>query len=109
MKRISVVELRQEVAGAARRRLAKLGRKECDRIDEKIMALASEPRPHGVETLTDQDGLFRMRAGPYRVVFSIDDEERVIAVQDIRGRDDIYRKRGVDSRVLPERSAHATT
>ena len=82
------------IAGSARRRLAKLGRKERDRIDEKIMALAFEPRPHGVEKLTDQECLFGMRAGQYRVVFSIDDEERVIAVDDIRGRDDIYRKKG---------------
>ncbi len=82
------------IAGAARRRLAKLAKGERDRIDDKIRSLASEPRPHGVEKLTDQGELFRVRVGAYRVVFAIDDRDRLIAVQDVRGRDDVYRKGG---------------
>lgn len=82
------------IAGAARRRLAKLAKGERDRIDKKVLALASGPRPPGVEKLTDQNNLYRVRVGDYRVVFMIDDENRIVAVEDVRGRDDVYRKGG---------------
>lgn len=82
------------IAGAVRRRLAKLAKKVLDRIDEKIRSLASNPRPHGVEKLTDQDDRYRVRIGDYRIVFTIDDENRTVNVDDVRGRDDVYRKGG---------------
>lgn len=82
------------IAAAARRRLAKLERKVRDRIDERIRSLGANPRPPGVEKLTDRGDLYRVRVGDYRVVFSIDDAGRVVAVEDVRGRDDVYRKGG---------------
>lgn len=82
------------IAGAARRRLANLARRESNRIDETIRSLALEPRPHGVEKLTDKGNLFRVRVGEYRVVYRIDDLDRLIAVEDVRERDDVYRKGG---------------
>ena len=82
------------IAGPARRRLARLAKRELDRIDERIWALAANPRPSGVEKLTDRDDLYRIRVGDYRVVYEIDDENRVVAIADVRGRDDIYRKGG---------------
>ena len=83
---------RLEIAGAARRRLAKLAKGERERIDKKIVGLASDPRPTGVKKLTDRGSLFRIRVGDYRIVFTIDDVSRIVAVEDVRGRDDIYRK-----------------
>ena len=80
------------IAGAARRRIERLPKKERDRIDAKIRELADNPRPHGVEKLTDSDELHRVRVGFYRIVYRIDDRGRIIAVEDMRGRDDVYRK-----------------
>ena len=85
---------RLAIAGAARRRLAKLPKKDLDRIDAKIRALAGNPRPHGVKKLTDSDELYRVRVGDPRIVYTIDDPRRTVAIEDVRGRDDIYRKGG---------------
>ena len=81
------------IARAARRRLESLSKKDRERIDVKILTLADNPRPHGVEKLTDTDELYRVRVGDYRIIFTIDDSGRNVAVEDVRGRDDIYRKR----------------
>jgi mRNA interferase RelE/StbE len=81
------------IAGAARRRLERLSRKDRDRIDAKILTLADNPRPHGVEKLTDADELYRVRVGDRRIIFTIDDSGGTVAVEDVRGRDDVYRKR----------------
>ena len=48
--------------------------------------------PKMVEKLTGRGDLYRVRVGDHRVVYSIDDDGRVVVVEDVRGRDDIYRK-----------------
>ena len=53
------------------------------RIDRAILALASNPRPHGCKKLTDKDG-YRVRIGEYRVLYTIDDESRTVVVYRIK-------------------------
>lgn len=54
-----------------------------------IEKLAHEPRPFGVEHLGGD--AFRVRDGEYRIVYCIDDSERIVAVTRIRHRKDVYR------------------
>jgi mRNA interferase RelE/StbE len=77
---------------AAARALQKLQRKDLERVVAKIRGLADDPRPHGVEKLTDREDLYRIRSGDFRVVYAIDDEERSVSVETIGNRRDVYRE-----------------
>jgi mRNA interferase RelE/StbE len=56
-------------------------------------ALAGNPLPRGVEKLSRSQGLYRIRVGDYRVIYSIDHETRTVLVQYIRHRREAYRFR----------------
>ena len=62
----------------------------CKLIVRRILALAGEPRPHGSQKLSGQDG-HRIRQGNYRVVYTIDDGVRVVTGVRVAHRSDIYR------------------
>lgn len=60
------------------------------RIAARIGALASEPRPPGVEKISGQDK-YRIRQGDYRVLYAIDDRALTVTVVRIGHRREIYR------------------
>jgi mRNA interferase RelE/StbE len=61
------------------------------RLIEKIQALATKPRPQGAEKLAGRSNLLRVRQGNYRVIYSVDDQARVVDVIKIGHRRDVYR------------------
>jgi mRNA interferase RelE/StbE len=61
------------------------------RLIEKIQALATEPRPQGAEKLAGRSNLLRVRQGNYRVIYSVDDQARMVDVIKIGHRRDVYR------------------
>ena len=63
---------RIEIAPAAERQIRKLEATVRPKILKKIDSLGSNPRPAGVEKLTDTD-LYRVRVGDYRIIY---DRER---------------------------------
>lgn len=52
-------------------------------IDSAVLSLASNPRPHGSKKLTDKEG-YRIRVGAYRVLYTIDDEAKIIVIYRIK-------------------------
>lgn len=80
--------------------VSKLGRKQIDdlpqeiqeRIDEKVQALADEPRPSGTVKLKGYANEYRIRVGDYRIRYEIDDAKQTIQVLQCRHRKDVYRK-----------------
>ena len=74
----------------AQQELAQLPGEAYDRVRDAIAGLAEDPRPPGYLKLTGRDGL-RIRIGNYRVVFEIDDKEKVVTVLHVGHRRDIYR------------------
>jgi mRNA interferase RelE/StbE len=64
---------------------------EQERLQPKIDALATEPRPSGVVKLAGADDLYRIRVGDYRIIYSIQDEQLLILVVKIGHRRDVYR------------------
>jgi mRNA interferase RelE/StbE len=83
------VSYRVLVAPAARRQLTELPRGQLERVDERILALAEDPRPAGAKHL-DRD-LWRVRAGDFRIVYSIRDEEAAVVVIAVANRKVVYR------------------
>jgi mRNA interferase RelE/StbE len=75
---------------SAGKELEKLPRKDRIRTSRKIQELAFEPRPHGCEKLSAEEK-YRIRQGNYRVVYSIDDEKRVVLIVKIGHRKEVYR------------------
>ena len=61
-----------------------------ERITAAIDGLADEPRPAGCAKLAGRDD-YRIRIGDHRVVYAIDDGERVVIVARIAHRRDVYR------------------
>ena len=59
-------------------------------LAEHIQALADNPRPQGCKKLTGADQ-YRIRHGAYRIVYSVEDESRIVLVIKIGHRKDVYR------------------
>lgn len=71
--------------------LNQLPDKEVNRLLSHINNLSEEPRPIGIQKLSNQDG-FRIRSGNYRVLFEINDTSQTIFIYRIKHRKDVYRK-----------------
>ncbi len=61
------------------------------RLVSRIHALSTEPRPPGCEKLSGYSDRYRIRQGDYRVVYSVDDAERIVLVVKIGYRREVYR------------------
>jgi mRNA interferase RelE/StbE len=70
--------------------LAKIPKRDLSRIIRRIRSLEAEPRPQGCEKLSGQQR-YRARQGDYRIVYSIDDEDRTVEVVKIGHRSEVYR------------------
>ncbi|WP_414755976.1 type II toxin-antitoxin system RelE family toxin [Anabaena sp. CCY 9910] len=62
-----------------------------DRILEKILLLAENPRPEGVVKLRGYDNEYRIRIGDYRVRYEIDDSELIVLLLLCKHRKEIYK------------------
>jgi mRNA interferase RelE/StbE len=70
------------------------GKKDRERITQRILALADNPRPPGVEKLSGTNEKYRIRQGNFRILFEIQDDTLVVYVVRIGDRKEIYRKGG---------------
>jgi mRNA interferase RelE/StbE len=80
------VELRQRV----QRQLDAFPERDSQAVLKAIENLEENPRPSGVEKIRGTE-LWRIRKGDYRVIYHIDDGERVVTIVRIGHRRDIYR------------------
>ena len=71
--------------------LHRLPRKDLKRVVNRIKLLALDPRPHGSEKLAGLER-YRIRQGDYRIVYSVQDDERTVWVVRIGHRRDVYEK-----------------
>lgn len=60
-------------------------------IQEAVLALGENPRPEGYIKLKGSDNLFRIRVGPYRIIYTIQDNKLVVLVLEIGDRKDVYK------------------
>ena len=74
---------------SAVKELEKIPKTHLNRIITRIQNLADNPRPVGVQKLANFD-LYRIRQGPYRIVYCIKDETVEIQIIKIGHRKDIY-------------------
>ena len=75
---------------AAEKELNAIPTKFAEQIIRKIDLLTGDPRPMGVKKLKN-DTSYRIRVGTYRVIYEIDDKNKLVKVYKIRHRKDVYR------------------
>lgn len=80
-----------KIARRAIKSIAKLPRKEQQRIRAAIDLLADEPRPPNGVALVGEDSVYRVRVGNYRIVYEVADTRLVIYVVRVGHRRDVYR------------------
>ena len=78
-------------ARSARRELERLEAGAARRIISRVEALAEDPRPHGSVKLQGAADLWRIRVGDYRIIYSLDDDARLVDIRVVRHRSDAYR------------------
>jgi mRNA interferase RelE/StbE len=61
------------------------------RVLRATSRLAGEPRPAGCRRLHGSENGFRIRVGDYRIVYTVDDEVLVVAIERVRHRREVYR------------------
>lgn len=80
-----------EIDTKAAREIRALPRHEQERILQKVMALAENPRLAGSVKLSGREGFWRIRSGNYRVIYEFMDARLVIVVVKVGHRRDVYR------------------
>jgi mRNA interferase RelE/StbE len=63
-----------------------------ERILVALRALEVDPRPSGCKKLIGGHGLYRIRVGPYRVVYEVTDKIKLVLVQRVADRKDVYKR-----------------
>jgi len=61
------------------------------RIIATVAPLADEPLPQGSQKLGGSERTYRIRVGDYRIVYELLREAKVVEIQRVRHRKDVYR------------------
>ena len=69
-----------------------LPRQEVARIVAAVAELAGEPLPHGAQKLSGAERTYRIRVGDYRVIYEVFSDSRIVDIQRVRHRKDVYRE-----------------
>lgn len=77
------VKLRRAVQKA----LDRLQEEDYKEVAASMSGLEENPRPSGIKKLADSN-LWRIRKGRYRVIYSVDDDKRVVTVVRVAKRDE---------------------
>jgi len=71
--------------------IQRIERPDRGRVLARIKDLEQDPRPAGCEKLSGHDGLWRVRAGNYRIVYQIIDTRLLVTVVRVGHRGEVYR------------------
>ena len=82
-----------ELAPAAQRDLRRLPREAQALLARPIQALAEDPRPAGVRKLRGEERTWRIRVGPYRIVYDVLDERALVVILKVTRRSEITYRR----------------
>lgn len=60
-------------------------------IKETTFSLGDNPRPEGYIKLKGSDNLYRVRVGPYRIIYTIQEDKLIVLILELGDRKDIYK------------------
>jgi mRNA interferase RelE/StbE len=77
----------------ARREFDQLPISVASAVLETLDAIAENPKRLGKQLMFEHQGRFSARRGPYRIIYELDEEQRLVQVIAIGHRRDVYRRR----------------
>jgi mRNA interferase RelE/StbE len=78
---------------SAAKEIESIGQKKTrKRIVQRIQELAENPRPRGYEKLSGKHPRYRIRQGPFRILYEITDDELIVYVVKVADRRDVYKR-----------------
>lgn len=86
-----MASLELRVSRSAERQLRKLPRTDQARVAQAMLVLADDPFPKGARKLLGYRDVFRIRVGPYRVLYSVSETELIVVVLKVGHRRGVYR------------------
>ena len=75
----------------AEKELRKIDKQFINKIVDKIEELKEKPNPVNSRKLVDSMMSYRLRVGDYRIIYQIEEEEKIITIIHIRHRKDAYK------------------
>ncbi|MCU0375626.1 MAG: type II toxin-antitoxin system RelE/ParE family toxin [Chitinophagaceae bacterium] len=76
---------------SARKELSKIEPVNRQKIADSINELSEQPRPYGyIKLKDDSEGIYRIRAGDYSILYSIDDMVSIIEIRKVGTRKVVY-------------------
>lgn len=82
--------MKLEIVKSAQKELNKIPDEIALRISNKIFEIGDNPYLLGSEKLEGGKG-YRVRIGDYRVIYTIDKENKIVSVTKVRHRKEVYR------------------
>ena len=79
-----------QLTGSAKKEFARFRQPVTGHILAALNALSLSPRPRGCKKLSGYESRFRVRAGDYRIVYEVNDDDRLVLVYGIRHRSKAY-------------------
>ena len=81
-----------EIKNKAQNEIKNLNKRIRTRVVQEIYKLKDEPRPRGCKKLKGElRNCYRKRIGKYRILYKINDNERLIIILRVRLREDVYK------------------
>jgi mRNA interferase RelE/StbE len=79
------------ISKTAEKALCSIPSNDCLRLIKATKSLASNPYPTGCRKLTGMENVFRIRVGPYRIIYEIIQKTISVTILKIGHRKDVYR------------------
>lgn len=79
------------ISCSAERQLRNLPQSDQALVAREMLALADDPFPRGARKISGYRDVFRVRVGPYRILYSVSETELIIAVLKVGHCRDVYR------------------
>lgn len=80
-----------EIMPRAQKDLDSLSGKLLSRLEQIILGLYDEPRPHNSKKLAASGSRWRIRVGDYRILYEINDTQHAVKVYRVAHRREAYR------------------
>jgi len=83
---------RLEWRRSTKKDLLRIAPQEVVRIVAEAQKLIGDPFPHGSEKLSGSERAYRIRIGNYRIVYEVFPDLRLVEIERVAHRKDVYRK-----------------
>ena len=78
------------ITNHVKKEIGKVPKQPLNRIYKAIESLKKEPRPKGVLKIKGNEG-YRLRVGDYRILYTINDRDRVVYIFRVKSRGAVYK------------------